>query len=124
MRKLDTIQKVSKLNDVYTVDEKGPGNANHQYVIVKKDIEPSELGAVLGELTFQKGPRVLEDSQQGILDVDLLEISRDRLKGFQAGDFACEENAKALEHIELALMYLNKRTEDRHFRNVLGTNEK
>lgn len=124
MRKLDTIQKVSKLNDVYAVDDKGPGNANHQYMIVKKNVEPSELGAVLGELTFQKGQRVLEDSQQGILDVDLLEISRDRLKGFQSGDFACEENAKALEHIELALMYLNKRTEDRHFRNVLGTNEK
>jgi len=124
MRKLDTIQKVSKLNDVYVIDEKGPGNANHQYMIVKKDIEPSELGAVLGELIFQKGPRTLEDSQQGILDVDLLEISRDRLKGFQSGDFACEENAKALEHIELALMYLNRRTEDRHFRNVLGTNEK
>ena len=121
MRKLDTIQKVSKLNDVYAVDGKGPGNANHQYVIVKKD---EGVESVLGEVTFQKGPRALEDSQQGVLDVDLLEISRDRLKGFQAGDFACEENAKALEHIELALMYLNKRTEDRHFRNVLGTNEK
>lgn len=120
MRKLDTIQKVSKLNDIYAVDGKGPGNANHQYVIVKKD----EVESVLGEVKFQKGPRALENSQQGILDVDLLEISRDRLKGFQSGDFACEENAKALEHIELALMYLNKRTEDRHFRNVLGTNEK
>ena len=35
MRKLETIQKVSKLNDVYAVGEKGPGNANHQYIITK-----------------------------------------------------------------------------------------
>lgn len=124
MRKLDTIQKVGKLNDVYVVDDKGPGNANHQYIITKKDVDATELGGVVGEVTFQKGPRTLEESQHGMLDVDLLEICRDRLKGFQSGDFACEENQKALEHIEIALMYLNKRTEDRHFRNVLGTYEK
>lgn len=124
MRKLDTIQKVSKLNDVYAVGEKGPGNANHQYIITKKDVDVTELGGVVGEISFQKGPRNLEDSQHGVLDVDLLEICRDRLKGFQSGDFVCEENQKALEHIEIALMYLNKRTEDRHFRNVLGKYEK
>lgn len=127
MKKLDTIQKVGKLNDVYVVDEKGPGNANHQYIVVNKkdiDIDITELNNVIGEITFQKGPRALEESQHGVLDVDLLEICRDRLKGFQSGDFACEENQKALEHIEIALMYLNKRVEDRHFRNVLGTYEK
>lgn len=124
MRKLDTIQKVGNLNDVFAVDDRGPGNANHQYIIVKKDMEASELDAVVGEVIFQKGPRTLKNSQHGMLTVDLLEISRDVLKGFQSGDFACEENQKALEHIEIALMYLNKRTEDRHFRNVLGTYEK
>ena len=43
---------------------------------------------------------------------------------FQAGPYASEYNAKALEHIELALMYLNRRVEDRIERNVLGTNNK
>ncbi|MDY4947783.1 MAG: ABC transporter ATPase, partial [Clostridium cadaveris] len=33
-------------------------------------------------------------------------------------------NAKALEHIEIALMYANRRVEDRIERNVLGTNNK
>lgn len=35
MKKLITIQKREKLNDVYTVDEKGNGGANHRYVICK-----------------------------------------------------------------------------------------
>lgn len=33
MIKLSTIQKREKLNDVYSVDEKGPGGAHHRYVI-------------------------------------------------------------------------------------------
>ena len=43
---------------------------------------------------------------------------------FQDGPYASEYNTKALEHIELALMYLNRRVEDRIERNVLGTNNK
>ena len=41
-----------------------------------------------------------------------------------SGEFATEYNAKALEYIELALMYMNRRVEDRIERNVLGTNNK
>lgn len=43
---------------------------------------------------------------------------------FQEGEFATEYNEKALEHIEQALYWLNKRVEDRAKRNVLGTYEK
>ena len=35
-----------------------------------------------------------------------------------------EETEKALEHVEIALMYLNKRVEDRMERNILGTYKK
>ena len=42
----------------------------------------------------------------------------------QKGAHIEEYNEKALEHIELALMYLNRRVEDRIERNVLGKNEK
>lgn len=49
---------------------------------------------------------------------------RDRLKGFQQGQFATRENAIALAHIEEALLWMNKRVEDRIERGVLGTNEK
>ncbi len=56
-----------------------------------------------------------------MLDCDLLEIVRDRLKCFQEGDYRCRENAIALTHIEEALLWMNKRVEDRAERNVLGT---
>lgn len=59
-----------------------------------------------------------------MLDVDLLEIVRDRLEGFQSGEFSSRENPCALTHIEEALMWLNRRTEDRIERNVLGTEQK
>lgn len=59
----------------------------------------------------------------GVLDTELLEIVRDRLIGFQQGKFATRENTLALTNIEQALLWLNKRVEDRIERNVLGTNK-
>lgn len=121
-RLLNTIQKVEKLNVVRAIDEKGPGNANHIYDITAVNANGQHDYSTI--IKFQKGPRKDPSSTYGVIDTDLLEIVRDRLKGFQAGDFATEDNAKALEHVELALMYLNKRVMDRYERNVLGTNEK
>ena len=79
---------------------------------------------ILTEIQFQNGARRLPDSVHGVLDTDLLEIVRDRLKGFQSGEYACRENACALTHIEEALMWLNRRVEDRIERCVIGTNNK
>ena len=56
-----------------------------------------------------------------MIDSDLLEMVRDRLKAFQNSGCACMENEHALNHIEEALMWLNRRVEDRIERNVLGT---
>ena len=75
-------------------------------------------------IQFQKGPRKEEDSIHGVIDGDLLEIVRDRLIAFQNGPFVSEYNTKALQSIEEALMWLNRRVEDRIERNVLGKNEK
>lgn len=121
-RELNTIQKREKLNTVYAADEPGNGGANHQYEICC----PTKDGVVIKELNvqFQNGARNLYGSTPGVLDTDLLEIVRDRLKGFQSGEFACRENACALTHIEEALMWMNRRVEDRIERNVLGTNNK
>lgn len=117
MRELNTIQKREKLNRVYAIDEKGNGGANHRYKI---DCPHSNVTII----QFQNGARKLHDSVHGVLDADLLEIVRDRLKGFQSGEFATRENALALTHIEEALMWMNRRVEDRIERNVLGTNNK
>lgn len=122
-RELVTIQQRNKLNRVFATDAPGPGGANHRY-----DIEVSYSNELLQgtehvELTFQKGPRNELGSTSGIIDTDLLEIVRDRLISFQEGEFACRENALALTHIEDALLWLNKRVEDRANRGVLGKNK-
>lgn len=122
MEKLNTIQKREKLNEVLITDEKGPGGANHRYQIIA--LQPNSKGIVhMCTIQFQKGARK-EESQHGVIDSDLLEIIRHRLQCFQEGPFSSEYNEKALEHIELALMYMNRRVEDRIERNVLGTYNK
>lgn len=122
VRKLSTIQKRENLNIVKAIDDRGSGNANHLYKIEAVVSDDEDIPYTL--IQFQNGARKDPNAITGILDSDLLEIVRDRLIGFQSGDFASEYNAKALEHIELALMYMNRRVEDRIERNVLGTYNK
>lgn len=121
MKKLSTIQKRENLNDVYVIDEVENGGACHRYLIVADRglAAPKEV-----EIDFQKGARKDETSEHGILDTDLLEIVRHRLQCFQEGDFATRENDLALAHIEEALMWMNRRVEDRIERDVLGTMNK
>ncbi|WP_298024572.1 ABC transporter ATPase [uncultured Dysosmobacter sp.] len=119
MERLSTIQKRHKLNAIWAVGITGPGGAYHTYDVYRQD-----NGARLVQIQFQKGPRNDPAAVSGVLDTDLLEIVRDRMKAFQDGEFATRENALALTHIEEALLWLNKRTEDRAERNVLGTYEK
>ncbi|UPA31896.1 ABC transporter ATPase [Terrisporobacter glycolicus] len=121
MNKLSTIQKREKLNEVFAVDEIGPGGAHHEYLI-RCTLDGCICDLV--NIQLQKGGRKEENSQHGVIDTDLLEIVRHRLQCFQAGQFASEYNAKALEHLEIALMYMNRRVEDRIERNVLGTYNK
>ena len=126
MDKLSTIQKRNNLNEVIRVDEPGAGNACHEYMIHRRVFPVGEAEQVIpiANIQFQHGPRNEEGSTTGVLDQDLLEIVRDRLKAFQTGDYATRENACALTHIEEALMWMNKRAEDRAERGVLGTMKK
>ena len=124
MRELNTIQKREKLNTVYATDEKGSGGANHTYAIHKNGENTNIENEPLAIIRFQNGARKEWGSIHGVIDTDLLEIVRDRLKGFQSGEFATRENACALTHIEEALMWMNRRVEDRIERKVLGTDEK
>lgn len=118
---LSTIQKRNCLNTVVRKDEKGPGGGYHEYSIRSVGFE-SQLE--LANIKFQKGPRSVDGSTEGVTDQDLLEIVRDRLTAFQQGDLPSRETACALTHIEEALMWLNKRAEDRAERGVLGTYNK
>lgn len=121
MKALNTIQKRGNLNFIIPYGEPGPGGAHHDYDVYAAD--GSRETALLC-IEFQKGPRQAPDARHGVLDCDLLEIVRDRLKAFQSGPMASEYNAQALIHVEEALMWMNRRVEDRIERQVLGTMEK
>jgi hypothetical protein len=121
MTELNTIQKREKLNRVFSVDEKGNGGVRHRYLIVSDRDLSTPVETII---QFQNGPRKDVDSIHGVLDPDLLEIVRDRLKAFKTGPYSTCENEHALHHIEEALMWMNKRVEDRIQRGVLGHNVK
>lgn len=134
--------------DIQVLDEPGAGGANHQYMISlgEKIGKPTiaELEAMLAKddghkvamwpdgsvslgeaccICFQNGP-IKESGVNGITQEALLAIVIDRLRCFQAGPYACEDNAEALQHCEDALEYLQKRTLARIKRGVEGTMEK
>lgn len=124
-RKLSTIQKRNNLNSIYRCGDVGPGGAYHDYCVALDDSSPwLDIADTEVYIQFQKGARKDGHARHGILDNDLLEIVRDRLRCFQHGEFACHENEMALIHVEEALMWMNKRAEDRAERNVLGTYNK
>lgn len=122
MIQLDTIQKRHNLNVVFVLGEKNPkNNGFHNYVIARKSEGIGTKLDVLGRINFQNGGRTTPDAITGVLDTDLLEIVRHRLTGFQSSPYATRENAIALTHIEEALLWMNKRVEDRASKNILGT---
>ena len=109
--------------EITVVDDPGSGGANHRYHIdwlgdqTWKNEQPNSL-----DIHFQEGP-IKENGVNGITQEALLAIVIDRLRGFQAGPFACFDNEFALSHCKEALMHLQRRTVDRIRRGVEGTNK-
>ncbi len=106
-------------------DEPGAGGACHAYVLTGMDHtkNPSVTTSMaMGkqDVVFQNGP-IKEFGVNGVTQEALLAIVIDRLRSFQAGLFACRENAIALTHCEDALMWLQLRTRKRIKRGVEGT---
>lgn len=99
---------------ISVLDEPGPGGANHHYSV---DVDGSENGL---DVIFQNGP-IAEVGVNGVTQEVLLAIVVDRLRSFQAGPYACRENALALTKCEEALHWLRARTSARIARGVEGT---
>ncbi len=123
---------VNPANDklrITVTDEPGSGGANHLYIVEGFDTttnasdpvdsrhgQPAKYTTIL----FQNGP-INEKGVNGITQEVLLAIVADRLRSFQAGPFACRENALALTKIEEAMHWLQQRTIARMRRGVEGT---
>lgn len=122
-----TDHKLNGLNDaleINVLDEPGQGGANHEYAISFGDPEDrTGHSQRTTRISFQNGP-IKEAGVNGISGEALLAIVIDRLRSFQAGPFACDDNAEALACIQTGLELLQRRTRQRLARGVEGTNQK
>lgn len=71
-------------------------------------------------IKFQDG--LLKDGRNGLQVEEALQQCVERLNQYHS-KVPCRENAIAITHIETAILWLNKRTEDRKKRGVEGTYE-
>lgn len=133
MRKI-TDHIANPVNDkleILVLDPPGPGGANHVYAISGMDLTRNTAALQASEnypddsavIMFQCGP-INEHGVNGTTQEVLIAIVIDRLRSFQAGPFACPENADALAHATEALEALKSRTKARMARGVEGTNQK
>lgn len=111
---------------VNVIDEPGHGGACHNYSIGWNG--PGHPGKLefgneysIG-IQFQNGP-IKEFGVNGVTHEALLAVLIDRLKGFQSGQYACQDNQEALYHLRQSLEYLHKRTVARIARGIEGTHE-
>lgn len=123
--------RINPANDklsIVVADEPGAGGANHRYVVsgynpaanVSSEPANGDQGATV--ILFQNGP-IDVHGVNGLTQEVLLAIVVDRLRSFQAGKFACRENALALTKIEEAQHWLHSRTLARMARGVEGTHK-
>lgn len=104
---------------IYAVDEPSPNNNSyHEFIInYEPDSVTSEL---LGKIKLQNG-NFAEFGHNGIFTEHLLVIAKDCLERFNTSKYACQENTLAINSINNALMWLNKRATERVKRGVYGT---
>jgi len=78
------------------------------------------------DIRWQDGPLGRgEDRKEpnGAFVEGVVQAAIGRLQHYQTSKFSCRENAIALTHLETALLWLQKRTDDREERGVEGTHE-
>jgi hypothetical protein len=122
-----TAHAVNGANEAITIevmDEPGAGGANHIYRVVCPTVAPElerkfSLPLPSAIIKFQNGP-IGEVGVNGLTHEVLLAIVADRLRSFQAGPFACLENAEALKAVVHALDTLKRRTAARMARGIEG----
>lgn len=100
-------------------DHETGGGASHEYVVTH-GATATEPGEEVARVQFQHGPRDKDGSVDGCTDQVLVAILLDRYRAFQAGGFACRENALVITKLEEALHWMQHRALERHRRGVLG----
>lgn len=106
-------------------------------------IEVVQEGATYKVPTYKVGPSGIEDGagagikfckgnkeddtifrQEGLFVETLLEVCRTNIAALNVGDLATRESSEAVTKIDEALMWLQKRSDDRKRRGMQGTYKK
>jgi hypothetical protein len=75
-------------------------------------------------ISWQNGPLGRGEERKepnGAFVETIIAAAKDRIEFYQKSRFNCEENARAILHLQAALDVLNSRTQDREKRAVEGT---
>lgn len=75
-------------------------------------------------ISWQNGPLGQGESRRepnGAFVEDVIDAALRRINAYQESRFACDSNARAIEHLQMALEALESRTRDRERRGVEGT---
>lgn len=109
---------------IVAVGPAGPGGAFHRYSMQLRRRGPEGKcdGPLIDALliNFQNGA-IGESGPNGYTNEAFLALVAHRLRGFQAGPYACTENAIALQHVEAAMHTLRSRTARRVTASIEGT---
>lgn len=108
---------------VKTADAPQSDGAHHQYTIdvLFTGDTGNNVDHVIKScaLNFQNGG-LKEVGANGITDQALIAIVLDRIRGFNDGPYRCRENSIIITKLEEAMMWMEKRSNDRSRRNVEG----
>ena len=99
--------------------------AGHTYELANfenKESEGQKLQFIHKE-PISEGSSELKTISDGTTNEEVLEALINRMN-FLNGKFPCRENSIVITHLETALLWLEKRTNDRLKRNVEGKNLK
>ncbi len=77
-------------------------------------------------IVFCKGNKQDESAlrQEGVFTETLLQVAKEYLESVNVGEMSTRETSMAITKIDEALMWINKRAEDRKLREVQGTYQK
>ena len=99
--------------------------AGHQYELSNFE-NKNQRGQILQFIhkePIEEGSTTLKTISDGTTNEEVLEALINRMN-FLNGKFPCRENSIVITHLETALLWLEKRTNDRIKRNVEGKNER
>lgn len=100
--------------DVRAVDQPGAGGGYHQYILSSEKCEEDGL------VTFHQPDAKRHGVLTGFTNEAYLAVILHRLECFQAGPFACEENAVALRYGHLMMEAMHQRSARRTAAGIEG----